>query len=168
MAGEAVLPCEYFIERLDSFCEGRLQVQRENAGYGHVNELSRLCIPCQWTICLNRKYGFIERTGAYISPCQWTQASSYRNGYAIVQDENSLAGIIDREGRLTVPCAYASLQFLGDQGNPGIPQPDLLTIGLSPGQNCPGESFFLTTTPSAVPSAVGSGCAFPAWKCRTG
>lgn len=203
MAGETVLPCEYSMMQGDHFYEGRLHIKREGEGYGYVNELGKLVIPCQWTyasdfseglarvldgeksgyidrdgnlviglpadwharddfhddlalvqneqglygyidqtgalaipfqwekaaafsegvaqVWLDGKCGFIDRTGAYISPCQWVNAEKFLGGHAIVQDENSLMGIIDREGRLTVPCVYASLQYLNchdDSQNP--------------------------------------------------
>lgn len=110
------------------FHEGLAPVENGQGLYGYIDQTGALAIPCQWekaeafseglaSVCLNEKCGFIDRTGAYISPCQWEYAGDFQHGYNVVRDDNGLMGIIDREGRLTVPCAYTSVSNVGYDTN---------------------------------------------------
>jgi hypothetical protein len=52
------------------------------------------------------RYGFKDEQGSIIIPCIWKNAYSFRNGLAMVQNENGLWGFINKTGREIVPCKW--------------------------------------------------------------
>ena len=116
MNGETVLPCEYVIRTMDSFHEGRLPVKKEGVGYGYVNEHGEIVIPCRWTygsvfseglarVLDGMKSGYIDPDGNLVIflPEGWNARGDFRDGMALVENDQGLYGYIDQTGALVIP-----------------------------------------------------------------
>ena len=63
----------------------------------------------------NGKYGFIDINGTEVIPCIWDMAWAFKRGLAVVGRNNNgdlLRGMIDRTGKIVIPCKYAFCYFV--------------------------------------------------------
>ena len=116
LSGETVLPCEYSLSYFAGYHDGRLQVKQDGAGYGYVNELGQLVIPCQWTyggvfseglarVLDGMKSGYIDPDGHLVisRPDGWIARGDFHEGLALVENDQGLYGYIDQTGALAIP-----------------------------------------------------------------
>ncbi|HEY6162819.1 MAG TPA: WG repeat-containing protein [Bacteroidia bacterium] len=63
----------------------------------------------------NEKYGYVNDRGKEVVPCKYDHASSFDNGYCIVEiktgEFDRVMGLLDSTGREVVPVKYGQLEF---------------------------------------------------------
>lgn len=60
-------------------------------------------------------YGFIDKTGKEVVSCKYSNIDDFKNGFAIVNDDDYKCGIIDSNGNEIVPCG--TYDHIGDFEN---------------------------------------------------
>ncbi|MEZ5004237.1 MAG: WG repeat-containing protein [Chitinophagales bacterium] len=121
-AGTVIVPIEY--DETVEFSDGYFGVKKDGL-WGFINEKGKLKIPLQFEntavfkdgLCWVKKDGqlqLIDSKGQIKLNTSYTNANNYENGVAIVVNEQSKYGVIDKNGNLILPLEYDYLNQIDD------------------------------------------------------
>jgi len=63
---------------------------------------------------ISSRWGFEDESGNFIIPYQWKSVGEFREGLAIVMDDNEKFGYIDKIGNLIIPCQWGYAEPFSD------------------------------------------------------
>ncbi len=122
--GKELVPCLYDVGKRP-FAEAapRFYQVKQKKKMGLIDWTGAVVVPCRYdevmpddneTISTKRKgkYGLYKTNGAQLTDCQYESTLLFDNeGYAVAK-KNGKFGLIDRRGRLVLPCEYANEEAL--------------------------------------------------------
>lgn len=119
LAGEEIIPCQY--ETATTYHDGVVLAGSQEEGFtafdnfgevlgtldGSVNydDTSEQLI--QYVDESTGLYGYLNPDGSVAVEAAYTSVYPFSGGYAAVRDESGLAGFINTEGELVIPCQFA-------------------------------------------------------------
>lgn len=115
------------LQQIKPFKEGLALVQKEGL-WGYINLKGKYVVQPKFLLLGSfaeglawaaEKYsdlGYINTKGKYVISPQFQDASPFHRGHAVVLLNNKV-GMINKSGKVTVPCQYRNIEFLTPEGN---------------------------------------------------